>query len=105
MAFDGQSVQPKKHAAIHPARIDPALETAQRGHGEQRSDSAAPVMLKRSAQVIADKARGAFGRLQRDIAGESIGDDHIGLAGRDGIRFDEAGELKGTIRALRHVAQ
>src|SRR3546814_20498466 len=45
---------------------------------------------------------GAFCRLQRDIAGEAVGDDDIGLAHGDVVAFDEADEFE---RRILYAAQ
>ena len=50
--------------------------------------------LEHLAQQVADQLQRALPGLQRDVAGEAVGDDHVGGAGGDVVAFDEAVELR-----------
>ncbi len=62
--------------------------------GEQMADARAPGARHGVAQIFGELARGAFGRLERDIAAEAFGDDHVGIAAADAVAFDEADEFE-----------
>ena len=44
----------------------------------------------RALEIFADLAGGAFGGLERDIAGKTFGDDDVDLAAADIVAFDKA---------------
>ena len=46
------------------------------------------------AQQVADQLQRALAGLQRDVAGEAVGDHHVGGAGGDVVALDEADELR-----------
>ena len=63
-------------------------------------------MAHRVAQILADLLGRAFGGLQRDIAGEALGDDDVDRALADIVALDEAVIVEmGQSRLAQHAAR
>ncbi|OIQ64436.1 hypothetical protein GALL_540140 [mine drainage metagenome] len=77
MRFDHSAVQPQKHAAVDPARVDALLQPAQRGQRQQRGHPREGRRRKGLFHEVADQLGRAFTGFQRDIAGEAIRHNHI----------------------------
>ena len=59
--------------------------------------------MQRAAQIARDQLGRAFRRLERDIAGEAVGDGHVHGALGDVIAFDEAAEFHRQIGRAQHL--
>ena len=71
--------------------------------GNQEADLRADGAGEGIAQHVGDEARGAFRRLERDIAGETIGDDHVRFARAELVALDEAIEAQlEAVSAAQH---
>ena len=91
MAFDDDAVEPEKNAAIGRG-ADPCAGAAAgmpSGRTNIRSGQLSDCLIARS-EIFADLARGAFGGLERDVAGKAFGDDDIDRTLADIVAFDEA---------------
>src|SRR6185369_1355786 len=58
--------------------------------GEQITDAGPPAARHGIAKKIRHLARGAFGRLQSDVAAEPFRHDHVSRARTDPVALDEA---------------
>ena len=90
VTLDDDAVEAEKHPAVGAAWVQPLAQLAKARAREQITDAGAERALHRGAQILADLAGGAFGGLERDVAGETLGDDDVDLAVADVVAFDEA---------------
>ena len=93
MTFHHHAVESEKHAAVERARIELLAQRAQRAGGEDRAQPAEERALQRAPEIMRDELRGAFGGLQRHVAGEAVGDDNVDGTGADIVTLDKAAEL------------
>ena len=92
MAFHHHAVQAQKNAAIGGARIELAAQRVQRA-ATRSSAPSLPTAASASARwrrIVRHQLGGAFGGLERDIAGEAVGHHHIHRAFGDVVAFDKA---------------
>ena len=90
VTFDRDAGQSQEHRAVVAARVEPRRKFPQRAAGKQVADARRQRLAERAAQRIRRTAWRGLRRLQRDIAGEPVGDDHIDGAGRDVVALDKA---------------
>ena len=76
------------------------LEQVERGLRQREAGLGPQRALERAAQQVGDEARGALGGLERDVAGETVGDDDVDLAARELVALGEAVEAKRQIIGL-----
>ena len=91
--FTTTPFEAEEDAAIGGARIELAAQHVERAAGDEAADAAQKRAPQRAAQEMRDQLGGAFGGLERDIAGEAVGHDDVDRAFGDIVAFDEAGEL------------
>ena len=87
--------QPEQHGAALLLRVELVAQPAQRGLEQQPaepSSAARTVAAPRTAPSSA--ADDALHHLQRHVAGEAVGDDHVRLAGADREPLDVADEVQ-----------
>ena len=94
MRLHHHAVQPDHHRAVVAPRIEPLAQPLQPRPGQQVGEPARPAVGEHLAQQVADQPQRALAGLQRDVAGEAVGDDHVGGAGGDVVALDEAVELR-----------
>ena len=71
---------------------------------EQVADPGKQHAAHRLAQILGDLPGRAFGRLQRNVAGKPLGDDHVDGAFADIVALDEAAIVHGCQRGLPEQA-
>ena len=84
-------------------RVEPRGELAQPAALQERADPCGPCGGQRGAQLGRGEPDRALERLQRDVAREAVGDDHVELAGQQVAAFHVAREAQRQ-RAVRRVA-
>ena len=80
----------EEHAAIDLARVHLLAQRVEGAAGEEIADPGHQGAAHRRAQIGGDLPGGAFGGLQRDVAGKALGHDDIDRALADIVAFDEA---------------
>ena len=102
VALHADPVEAQEYAAIVAARIDPLAQLRPGAGGEQIAD----LGEGRGAEGVADELCVELGRaldrLQRDVAGEAVGDDDVDDAGTDVVALDEAVEEDRRALAAQH---
>mmetsp|Transcript_2615 Transcript_2615/g.4482 ORF Transcript_2615/g.4482 Transcript_2615/m.4482 type:complete len:311 (+) Transcript_2615:1720-2652(+) len=94
MGFHDRAIQSQKHAAVHPARVNPTFEPLQRGKGQKRGQSRQGRKAEGLPQQVTDQARGAFAGFDGHIAGKAVCHDHIRDVAGDIAPFDKADEIE-----------
>ena len=77
MAFDRYTTQPQQDAAIHIARVHLRPQCLQACHGQCRTDLRHQAGSEGLAHPTRQHAGNAFARLQRHIAGKTVGHHDI----------------------------
>ena len=90
VALDDDAVEAEEDAAIDPARVHLRAQPLEGVAGEQVADAGQQRPAHRRAQIAGDLPRRALRRLQRDVAGEALGDHHVDRALADIVALDEA---------------
>src|SRR5512144_2485381 len=101
MALHHNAVQAEENAAVQLAGVHLLLQRAKgalRKYGAEPSEKRPP---HGSAKIFADLLSGSLGGLQGDVAGEAVGDHHVGGAMTDIVAFDKATEFDGQRRVLQ----
>src|SRR5271170_3084532 len=89
MTLDDDAVKAEKNAAVDASWVHLVAQGAKRVAGEPISQPRKPRLAHRVAHVLAELFGGSFGGLQRDIAGEAFGYDHIDGALAQIVALDE----------------
>ena len=92
MALHDQAVEAEEDRAIMVVRIEMVAQQFGRRARDQEADLRADRAGEGALQQVGDEARRALERLQRDIAGKAVGDDHVDVAARQLVALDEAVE-------------
>ena len=71
--------------------------------GEQHAKLGGEAAVQGGAQFAADVARRTLGGLQCDIAGESVGDDHVDLVLKQLVALDEAAIVQIELAATQNT--
>src|ERR1700730_9626128 len=95
MALHRDAVESEEDGAVVAPGIEPLTQLLERGRGKDIADACGQRMLERRAQELGEQPRRAFRGLQRDVAGEAVGDDDVDRAGGDVVPLDEAMEADG----------
>src|SRR5690348_3595530 len=74
VALHGDALQAQEYGAVVLARIEPAAHSIDRAAGEQVADASQQRMPEGRAEVVHHQLDRAFRGLERDIAGEAVGD-------------------------------
>src|SRR5580693_8136135 len=90
VAFDDDAVEAEKHAAVRLARVHDFTQLPECRAREEIADAGAERAAHGAFEILADLARGAFGGLERNVAGKAFGDDDVDGAGADVVAFDKA---------------
>ena len=90
VALDDDAVEAEEDPAVGLARIHLVAQRAERRAGPEHSPAWPPGPAQRLLEKMEDLARGALGSLERDIAGEALGDHHIDRPLADVVALDEA---------------
>ena len=97
------AVQPQHHRAVVAARVEPLAQPIERGPQQQIGDLRGEAAAEHLAQQVADQLQRALAGLQRDVAGEAVGDHHVGGAGGDVVALDEADELRRDVAGAQRL--
>jgi hypothetical protein len=90
VALHDDAVQAQQGAAVDGAGVDLLAHGLERRHGDQRAHLGLDAGGQSLFQQGRDEPGRALGGLERDIAGEAVGDDHVDRALGDVIALDEA---------------
>src|SRR5260221_13193501 len=90
VAFDYDPVEPQERPAVDRAGIEALAHLLQGPLGDERAKPGQRIAGEGAAKLVAEEAGQALGGLQRHIAGEAIGADHVHLVLGDGVARDEA---------------
>ena len=94
VADETEPVHAEQRRAAELRRIDPARETPEGRARERRAQTRRRRRAELLAQHAADGVDHAFADLERDVAGEAVADDHVGIAVEQVVGFDVAGEVQ-----------
>ena len=97
------AVQSQHHRAVVAARIEPFAQPLEGRPHQQIGDARGQAAAEYLAQQIADELKRALAGLQRDVAGEAVGDHHVGGAGGDVVALDEADELRRDVAGAQRL--
>ena len=92
---DAHALDAQQRRAAVLGIIHALLEILESRARQHVSDFARDGGFQRLAQHLVDHVHQAFAHLQRDVADESVADDHVGLAGEDIAAFHVADEMNG----------
>src|ERR1700719_1746497 len=90
MALDDDAIEAKKNTAIRLAGIHALAQFPERRAREQVADPRTQRPRHRALEIFGHLPGGAFGRLERNVAGKAFGDDDVDRALADVVAFDEA---------------
>ena len=90
MALDDDPVEAEEDAAIGLARIHLVTQHLECIAGEQITDPRAQGPRHRAAQIRGELPRGSLRGLDRDVAREAFGHDHVDISLSDFVAFDKA---------------
>ena len=90
VTFDDHAVEAKKHGAVMVVGIEVVAEQLGGGPRNQKTKFGPQRAHEAAAQEVPHEARRAFDRFERDVARKSVGYDHVDIAARDLVSFDEA---------------
>ena len=93
MADDGDAGDAEQRRAAVLRVVDAAAEAPERPPRQQRADPHRERARQLLAQQVLDDLDEPFADLQRDVAGEAVADDHVGVAAVDVAPFDVADEV------------
>ncbi|HWB76842.1 MAG TPA: hypothetical protein VG755_17870 [Nannocystaceae bacterium] len=90
--------------------VHDAAQACERGLEQQRAELAAQIGDHRLLEPRADHATGGFGDLERDVAGEAVGDHDVEVAVEDAFTLgvagvDEVGALAGREQLVRGAGE
>ena len=91
---DAEPAQAEQERAALRLGVDRVAQPAQRRPQQQPAGLRARARRRRLAHRAEQRVRGPLHHLEEDVAGEAVGDDHVGLARADGEALDVAGELE-----------
>ena len=94
VADDGDAGDAEQRRAAVFRVVDAPAEMPQRPPRQQRSDAHRDRARQLLAQQILHHVDEPLADLQRDVAGEAVADDHVGVAAVDIARLDVADELQ-----------
>ena len=103
VALDRNAAETEEHRAVIAARVEPRRQFLQGAAGKQIADAAptANAGTRRAANSLNSLAV-PFDRLQRDVAGKAVGDDHVDRARGDVVALDKA--VEADRRSCRRAA-
>ena len=107
MTLEHQAAQAQQRRAIETAVVHAVLEALEHGHRQQRRQLGQPVAAELFADDRGDHRRQPFGRLQSDIADETVAHHQIGRALEDVVALHIAVEvqLAGRRRLAEQLAR
>ena len=94
VALDDHALQADERRPVEQARIDPMLEGAQHGIGDERDEPREGVAGEFGLQHLVEHHGESFGRLQHHVADEAVADEDFGRALVDVVAFDIAVEIE-----------
>src|SRR6202166_3392811 len=89
MAPDHAAVEAEKNSAARLAGIHALAQFPERRAREQVADPRPERTRHRALEIFSHLPGGAFGRLERNVAGKAFGDDDVDLALADIVAFDK----------------
>ena len=89
MTLDDDAVQADHGRAIVASRVQARAQSVERGLCRQRAQFACEVARELRAQRVGDQLGGAFHRLERNVAGETVRHDHVHLVRENIMPLDE----------------
>src|SRR5438270_11440551 len=90
VAFYHDPVEAHHAGAVVTARIEPGRRAAQHRSGDRTGEAVEPGRPELLTHPIRDQPRDPLHGLERDVAGEAVGDDDVDVAGEDVVAFHEA---------------
>ena len=90
VALDDDAVEAEKNTAIRLARIHALAQFPKRRARKKVADPRTQRPRHRALEIFGHLPGGAFGRLERNVAGKAFGDDDVDRAFADVVAFDEA---------------
>ena len=105
MRFHHHAAQAEHHGAVVAARVQPLAQPLQPRAGQQVADARGQRGGEHLAQHLAHQLQRALAGLERHVAGETVGHDHVGGAGGDVVAFHEAVELAAQVADLQHLGR
>ena len=100
VALHHQAVEAEEDRAIVVVGVEVDLQQVERGPRQREAGLRPKRALEGAAQQVGDEARRALGGLERDIAGEAVGDDDVDVAARQLVAFGEAVEAERQVVRL-----
>jgi hypothetical protein len=94
VGYDAQLAQAEQHRAALLLRVELIAERLQRRPQQGAADDRPRARLRRRADGSQQRVHRALHRLQRDVAGEAVADDHVGGAGPEREALDVADEVE-----------
>ena len=91
------SVQPDHDGAVITPGVEPLTQPVEARPRDQIGDLGGDAAGEHVPQQVADQLQRAFAGLQRDVAGEAVGDDDVGGAGGNVVALDEAVETRADV--------
>ena len=104
MALHHQAVEAEEDRAIMVVGVEVDLEQVERRPRQREAGLGAKRALEGAAQQVGDEPRRALRGLERDVAGEAVGNDHVDGAARQLVALGEAVEAERQVVALRAAA-
>src|SRR5580700_2699077 len=89
MALDDDAVETEKNAAIRLARVHALAQFPERRARKQVADPRAQRARHRAFEIFSHLPGGAFGGLERNVAGKAFGDDDVDRAFADIVAFNK----------------
>ena len=106
MTDDAQAIQADERRAAVLGGVDALAKSAERLSRQQVADARAERRRQLVVQQALDRLDQPLADLQRHVAGESVADDHVDVAGVHVTAFDVADELdRGRLQQLMRVAR
>ena len=94
VALHHHAFQPQQRGTVVTAWIEPALESAQRRHGQQAGNTGQPVASELGAERGGNHLGESFGGFQGHVADKAVAHDHVGGALENVVTFNVAVKIQ-----------